>query len=76
MNIEKIQEALKVIMAMPEVTPAEAQGRLMLMMDKVDAGDPAAIECLAEIAGMACTCDDPEMIRRFVVHVCNNGPVA
>lgn len=75
MDLDKIKAALEAVKAMPEVTPAEAQGRLMMMLDRVDAMEPAAIECLAEIAGMACTCDSPEMTRRFIVYVCNNGPV-
>lgn len=75
MDLNKIQRVVDELKSSPEVTKNEALSAFMSMGDKIDAGDMTAIEAMAEICGMACTSDNPEMVRRFIKYVSINGPV-
>ena len=73
MSIPEFQE---MIWAQPEVTKSQAMAALISQNDAVEAGDHEAIARLMEISGAAATSDNPEFLRRFIVFVCEHGPIA
>lgn len=76
MDLNKIQAIVDSLRVAPEVTKNEAFACFMNMGDRIDACDEKCIEAMAEIVGMACTCDNPEMVRRFIKYVSIHGPIA
>lgn len=55
------------------VSRANALAALLVFTDNVPSHH--ALSVLSEIDGVAATCDDPEMIRKFIVFAIQHGPL-
>lgn len=74
-NLEKMNEVVAALKAMPEVTKDEAIAAFMQIAIKHDSGCPCLTQILSEIVGYAIAAEDVEMTRRFVIWQLRNGPV-